>query len=182
MTQIQKWDGNIDTVTGEVMEGDITPFQSPLLQALMSNQTPVYLQALIAKYPDDPEKVEEEYSQFAGVNPVNLKDKLENGGPFEADVLGMTLLPHDEYVGMDGNTHEGYWRIFILTTDKDSNGQHVVYTSSGGSLMQHAILAIKSRGWYMWKQPVRYRFSSGKKGAHFMNRVDRPNSTNRPAK
>lgn len=176
--QLQKYNNGqvYDANTGAMVEDEMAPvpFASPLVAAIMSGKTPPHLQVLFDKYPEDPDMAEAEYSEFAGVPTVNLKDKLEKAGPFEANVLGMAILPHDAFVGMDGEEHEGYWRLFVLTDIKDPDTQqNTVIVTSGTNIIQHGALAIKARGWYKWSEPVRYRFSAGSKSAHFMNRVDR---------
>lgn len=177
---LTRYNGHIDAATGEVMqfeddEQGLVPFSSPIMSALMSGNVPAYMQALLNKHADNPEEAEVEYSMFAGVEPVSLKEQLGKTGPFEVNVLGCAILPHDAYTGMDGEQHEGYWQCLILTDKKDPDTQkNVVFSSSSAILAKHVAFACISRGWYLWKKPVKYRFSaSSKKGAHLMENVER---------
>lgn len=178
-----------DDETNEFVDASVVPFGSPLMTAILSGSLPSWLSALVDKHSGDPEGAEDEYSRFSGASPMNLKEKLEKSGPFTANVHGVLFLPHDRFTGMDNQEHEGYWRAFILTDEKDPDtGNYRVYVSSSKGLFQHLALAIQSRckkyggnaGFGVWPEPTQYRFSAGAKGAHFMNRVDRPKpSTNK---
>lgn len=171
----------VDTESGEVFMGDegLVPFSSPIMASILSGRTPQFLRVLIEKYPDDMESVEYEYSQFTGHDPISLKAQLQKTGPFEANVLGCAIVPHEPFEGMDGEHHEGYWQTLILTDKVDADtGQSVIFSTSSPGIAKHMSLANAGKGWYLWKKPTRYRFSAGaKNGAHFMENLDRKKPT-----
>lgn len=176
----------IDQETGEDLtynsqpfnedENDLVPFSSPIMKSILSGNLPDYMRVLVDKHIDDPEMADVEYSMFAGVDAVNLKDYLAKVGPFEVNVKGCAILPHDAYVGMDGEMHDGYWQTFILTDKKDQDtGKDMVFVSSSPSLARHVAFACHQRGWYLWSKPIKHRISaSAKKGAHLMENLERP--------
>lgn len=170
----------INPITGEVGtweddENGIVPFSSPIMSAIMAGQVPGFMKVLLDKHAENPELAEAEYSMFAGVEAVSLKEQLSKTGPFEVNILGCAILPHDAYTGMDGEQHEGYWQSLILTDkiDPDTH-KNVVFSSSSAGLAKHIAFANLANGWYLWKRPVKYRLSaSSKKGAHLMENLDR---------
>lgn len=173
-------DQPVNPMTGEVGpfdddENGVMPFSSPIMAAIMSGKVPGFMQVLLDKHVSDPENAELEYSMFAGVEPISLKEQLGKTGPFEVNVLGCAILPHDAYTGMDGEQHEGYWQALIMTDKIDQDTKkNVVYSSSSPGLAKHVAFACLHNGWYMWKKPVKYRLSAtSKKGAHLMENIER---------
>lgn len=164
----------IDMTTGEVYlpdeeEGEVA-LDDPIMRSLVSGKVPLHIQELINKHPDDPEAAEMEYNLFAGVEPESFDAYINR----EVNILGATFLPHPPFLGKDGEHHDGYWKVYLLTDEKDRNGHNIVLAVSGVNVNQHMVMAIKARGWYLWEKPVRYLITKGSKsGAYFLRNVEK---------
>ena len=105
----------------------------------------------------DPE-FQEALSSAYGSEPV----QFETFANRDVKILGMIIEEHGAYNGKDGLYHpEGFFRILMLTDIENSSGQLTLIKSSSVPLGLHVLHILQNRGWYLFEEPITYRFSLG---------------------
>lgn len=91
-------------------------------------------------------------------------------GECELLVLGMIIYQHGAYkkkVGEQEEYHpEGYYQTRILVKRND---ELQVIHSGSTALAMNAAYVMKRRGWWLFEEPVIFRFSIDEKGRHHMS-------------
>src|SRR5258708_2995032 len=167
--EIEEEEYDYDRFIDETEDSYGIPLDDPTIQMMLKGEIPLYFETLLEKHRDNPEEAEPEYSLFAGVDPKSFNDCINK----EVNVLGCTVLPHPAYRSKkDGSIQPGYEKVYLLLDEKDSNGSHVVISTSGKYIFSYMTETMKYRGWYLWEKPARYRINKGSKsGAFFMQNV-----------
>ena len=103
-------------------------------------------------------ETQETLSSAYGSEPVPFKAFANR----DVKVLGIIIEEHGAYNGKDGLYHpEGFFRILFLTDIENASGQLTVIKSSSSSLGLHVLHILANRGWYLFDEPITYRFSLG---------------------
>ena len=127
-----------------------------MISALRNYEGPMLIQEqfLMAFDPETQEALSSAY----GSEPVPFKTFANR----DVRVLGIIVEEHGPYNGKDGQYHpEGFFRILFLTDIENASGQLTVIKSSSSSLGLHVLHILANRGWYLFEEPVTYRFSLG---------------------
>lgn len=100
---------------------------------------------------------------YEGSEPITFKEVAGS----EHAVLGMMIYEHGGYNGKDGLYHaEGYYQIRILLDEQDNKGRYIVVKSSSTGLAMHVFNILNNRGWFLFPEPITYRFSVGSGNTH----------------
>lgn len=153
----------VDTLTG------IYNFQSALESPL-----PMYLREL-EKLPFTPDQKLQILSWYEGGTWKKFSEVINT----EWEVAGAIIWYHPPFISkkekdQNGNPtlQQGYEKILILTTKKDENERPIVIEASAGSLTMHMVSILRTKGWFLWQKPVKYRFFTGPNGSFRMFNID----------
>jgi hypothetical protein len=86
-------------------------------------------------------------------------------------VHGAVLFEFEPTIKADGTAVPRYFQCRVLV---DLDGELRVIKSSGQNLLRHVVHLCKKNGWYMFAEPIEYRFVwKGAGKPHLMERVGR---------
>lgn len=102
----------------------------------------------------------------------------------DVNILGAIIWHHPPYLSKKEKDDKGepllkvgYDQIRFLTDKRDENDNPIVVFASYGSLANHVRAILSVRGWYLWDEPVKYRFKINEDSGAFqiidMDRVNR---------
>lgn len=171
----------IDATTGEVLAEEtftpdsIIPYSA--LSGLVENyrvsmwpdaHMPVHLAALEAMQITDDERLalEEAYNSEES---ITLKTFCAKHAGRDVRVFGIMIYEHGPYHGKDGLDHPGFYQPRILL--ELPNGDLQVVRTSGVGIAEHIFYALRKYGWWLFEEPLTYRFMQGESGALFMQHV-----------
>lgn len=175
MSQQENKDGamavSTDVIPNEDQEAetptDIIPRDNTLDQLLMGmrdlnlTNVPIHEQILASQF--DVDEREELANLYYGLDPQPFNRIAGQ----ELEVLGLIIFESGPYKGKDGRFHpEGYYQVRLIVFDR--HGEPMVIKSGSKSLLPHALHSANKYGWFLFKQPVKYRFALGENGSHRM--------------
>lgn len=173
----------VDPKTGETFEVEPTSTDvlvigtDAVIEAMEDEKLPLYIRKLQELAIPEEEK-EPLLSLYTG-GAIRVFDQYVND---TVEIQGAAILYHGPYKGKDGFNHDGYYFSAFLTTIEDERGNLIVLRSSSASLMLHVAYMLNQRGWFLWKEPVKYRVARGDDGSHRLQNMDRPKGVKRAKK
>jgi hypothetical protein len=176
---------NIDKVTGEVLVpeseedidlNNIIPYTA--LSGLLDEyrftmwpehkNMPVHLAALEAMPISDDQRlaIEEAYNSSESITMRSFVAKYAN---LDVRVWGIMVFEHGPYKGKDNLDKPGYYQPRLLI--EVSNGDLIVVRTGSQYLAEHIFYILKKHGWWLFEEPITYRFTAGESGALFMTHI-----------
>lgn len=166
----------VDPQTGEVIESEqvegdeLVIGTDAVIESLEAGYNPLFIRKL-----DELEIVpEEEKESLLSLYTGGAIRKLDSYFNTVVEIQGAAILYHGPYKGKDGFNHPGYYFTTFLTTSENEHGELIVLRSSSAGLMLHMAYALNKYGWFLWKEPIKYKIHRGDDGSHRLTNMSRP--------
>lgn len=156
----------VDSETGELLEYSLEQRVDSLSYSIRTGVLPIHLQ-MLELLPVDDDRKEELLSWYDGIEPRSFNSYINK----EVSVQGSIIREYPAFHGKDGITHAGYFKVLLLLENKDEDGNFIVLSTSGRSVGEQMLFALKKKGWYIWDKPATYRITKASTGAFGMLRV-----------
>lgn len=157
----------VDLETGEVMEYSLEQRVDSLSYSIRTGVLPLHLQ-MLEKLSVDDDRKEELLSWYDGVAPRSFDSYINK----EISVQGSIIREYPAFRSFkDKSLQEGYFKVMLLLENKDEDGNFIVLSTSGRTIGEQMIFALKNKGWYIWDKAATYRITKAGSGAFGMLRV-----------
>lgn len=137
---------------------------------LKQNEVPAYLQML-----GDIKGTNEDKLEILSIFEGGTLKKFQTYLNQEVTILGAIIYRKNAGVTKEGIEYAAYNQIRLLTDKFDADTDlPVIVALREGSLTNHIYAMIQVRGWYLWEEPVTYKFMQESSDKPFrMINVDR---------
>jgi hypothetical protein len=131
---------------------------------------PVHLAALEAMALTDDQRLalEEAYNSS---DTITMKAFVAKYANLDVRVWGITIYEHGPYMSKppDSRMMPGFYQPRLLI--EVPNGELVIVRTGSQYLAEHIFYILRKHGWWLFNEPITYRFNAGESGALFMTHV-----------